>query len=51
MWQRNIRHTQEYLRLGRLTVNRDRTPVKFLLGFTQRVELRPGNERPSSYRA
>lgn len=38
-WQRNLHHAQENLRLGRLTVNRDRTPVKVLLNFTQRVEL------------
>ncbi|MCC3773282.1 hypothetical protein K6I33_000030 [Streptomyces sp. UNOB3_S3] len=39
MWQRNLRHAEDNLRLGRLTVNNDRAPVKVLLNFTQPIEL------------
>ncbi|MEU5050198.1 galactosyltransferase-related protein [Streptomyces sp. NPDC021096] len=39
MWQRNLRQAEENLRLGRLTVNHDRTPVKVLLNFTRQIEL------------
>ncbi|MEV5140650.1 glycosyltransferase family A protein [Streptomyces syringium] len=39
MWQRNLRQAEENLRLGRLTVNHGRIPVKVLLNFTQQIEL------------
>ncbi|MFI9307050.1 hypothetical protein [Streptomyces triculaminicus] len=39
MWQRDIHHAQENLRLGRITVNHDRKPVKVLLNFTHEIEL------------
>jgi hypothetical protein len=39
MWQRNKRQVEENLRLGRLTVNHDRTVVKVLLNFTQQIGL------------
>jgi len=39
MFQRNIAHARENLRLGRLTANRDRTPVEVVLNFTHRMEL------------
>ncbi len=39
MWQRNLRRAEENLRLGRLTVNHDRTPVTVLFNFTRQMEL------------
>ncbi|WP_171169643.1 glycosyltransferase family 2 protein [Streptomyces sp. I05A-00742] len=39
MWQENIGRAEKNLRLGRLTVNQDRTPVKVLLNFSQVMEL------------